>query len=134
MKAALERRGAGAAVDELLDLDRKRRELLPQIEERRARKKQVSEEVARAKREGADAQDAMGTSAGLSTEIKALEQELARVEERIQELLATLPNLPDPTAPDGDSEEDAMVMRVVGDPPSSASSHRTTWRSGRGWG
>ena len=40
-----------------------------------------------------------------------------RVEERIEELLATLPNLPDPTAPDGDSEEDAEVVRAVGEPP-----------------
>ena len=117
MKAALERRGAGAAVDELLELDRRRRELLPQVEERRAQKKRVSEGIARAKREGADAEDAMAESARLSREIKSLEQELGGVEDRIQELLATLPNIPDPTAPDGDSEEDAAVLRVVGEPP-----------------
>jgi seryl-tRNA synthetase len=117
VKAALERRGAGAAVDELLDLDRRRRELLPQVEERRAQKKRVSEQIARAKREGAGAEDAMAESARLGDEIKSLEQELAVVDERIQELLATLPNLPDPSAPDGDSEDDAVVVRVVGDPP-----------------
>jgi seryl-tRNA synthetase len=117
VKAALERRGAGAAVDELLELDRRRRELLPQVEDRRAHKKRVSEEVARAKREGGDAEEAMTESARLSEEIKALEQELAGVEKRIQDLLATLPNLPDPAAPDGDSEEDAMELRVVGERP-----------------
>jgi seryl-tRNA synthetase len=117
VKAALERRGAGAAVDELLELDRRRRELLPQVEDRRAHKKRVSEEVARAKREGGDAEEAITESARLSEEIKALEQELAGVEKRIQDLLATLPNLPDPAAPDGDSEEDAMELRVVGERP-----------------
>jgi seryl-tRNA synthetase len=117
VKAALERRGAAAAVDELLDLDRKRRELLPQVEERRAQKKRVSEQIGRAKREGADAQAQMDESERLSAEIKSVEQELARVEERIQELLAALPNIPDPSAPDGDSEDDAVVMRVVGEPP-----------------
>jgi seryl-tRNA synthetase len=117
VKAALERRGAGAAVDELLELDRRRRELLPQVEERRAQKKGVSEQVARARREGAGAEDEMAESARLGEEIKSLEQELAVVEERIQELLASLPNLPDPSAPDGDSEDDAVVLRVVGDPP-----------------
>jgi seryl-tRNA synthetase len=117
VKAALARRGAGAAVDELLELDRRRRELLPQVEDRRAGKKRVSEEVARARREGAEAADEIAESARLGEEIKALEQELAGVEERIQELLAMLPNLPDPSAPDGDSEDDAVVVRVVGDPP-----------------
>ncbi|MGH2978179.1 MAG: serine--tRNA ligase [Solirubrobacterales bacterium] len=117
VKAALERRGAGAAVDELLELDRTRRELLPQVEDRRAQKKRVSAAIAGARREGGDAEEAMAESARLGTEIRSLEQELAGVEERIQGLLGTLPNLPDPTAPEGDSEEDAMVVRVVGEPP-----------------
>jgi len=117
VRAALERRGAGGAVDELLALDRERRELLPQVEDRRARKKKVSEQIARAKREGGEAQGEMAESARLGEEIKALEHGLAAVDRQIEELLAALPNLPDPGAPDGDSEEDAEVLRVVGEPP-----------------
>jgi seryl-tRNA synthetase len=104
-------------VDELLELDRRRRELLPQVEDRRARKKKLSEQIARAKREGADPADAIAESNGLTEEIKSLEQELAKVETRIDELLAQLPNLPDPSAPDGASEEDAEVVKEVGRPP-----------------
>ena len=104
-------------MDELLELDAQRRELLPQVEERRARKKQVSEHVAAAKRAGDEAADAMAESARLGDEIKSLEQQLAGIEQRIEELLAALPNLPDPSAPDGDTEEDAEVLRVVGEPP-----------------
>jgi seryl-tRNA synthetase len=55
VKAALARRGAAEAVDELAELDAKRRALLPEIEERRARQNRVSEEIAEAKREGRDA-------------------------------------------------------------------------------
>jgi seryl-tRNA synthetase len=73
--------------------------------------------VARAKRAGEDAADTMSESTRLSSEIKALDDELAKVDERIQELLAALPNLPDPSAPDGDSEEDAVVIREVGERP-----------------
>jgi len=104
-------------VDELLELDRRRRELLPQVEDRRGRKKKLSEQIARAKREGADSADAITESNGLTEEIKTLEQELAKVETRIDELLAQLPNLPDPSAPDGASEEDAEVVKEVGGPP-----------------
>ncbi len=104
-------------VDELLELDRRRRELLPQVEDRRARKKKLSEQIARAKREGADPADAIAESNGLTEEIRSLEQELAKVETRIDELLAQLPNLPDPSAPDGASEEDAEVVKEVGRPP-----------------
>jgi seryl-tRNA synthetase len=104
-------------VDELLALDRERREILPQVEDRRARKKKVSEQIARAKREGGEAQSEMAESARLGEEIKALEHGLAAVDRQIEELLAGLPNLPDQSAPDGDSEEDAEVLRVVGEPP-----------------
>jgi seryl-tRNA synthetase len=104
-------------VDDLLELDRRRRELLPQVEDRRARKKKLSEQIARAKREGADSADAIAESNGLTEEIKSLEQELAKVETGIDALLAQLPNLPDPSAPDGTSEEDAEVVKEVGRPP-----------------
>ena len=102
---------------ELLELDRRRRELLPQVEDRRAQKNRVSDEIAQAKRAGGDAQAQVEQSSRLGAELKDLEQELAGIEERIQGLLVSLPNLPDPTAPDGDSEEDAVEVRVVGDPP-----------------
>ncbi len=115
MKAALARRGAVEAVDELLKLDAKRRELLPQIEERRARQNRVSEEIAEAKRAGRDSGDTIAAMRELAAEIKRLEEELAQVDGALEELLLTLPNLPDPSAPDGDTEEDAELVREVGD-------------------
>jgi seryl-tRNA synthetase len=115
VKAALARRGADKAVDELLAADAKRRELLPQIEERRAHQNRVSEEIAEAKRAGRDASDTIAAMRDLAAEIKRLEEELAAVDARIDELLLVLPNLPDPSAPDGDSEEDAELVREVGE-------------------
>jgi seryl-tRNA synthetase len=103
VKAALARRGAADSVDELLALDEQRRKLLPQIEQLRSRRKKG----------GGDPEEARA----LRDEIRRLEQELAAVDAGIERLLASLPNLPDPTAPDGDSEEDAEVLREVGTPP-----------------
>jgi seryl-tRNA synthetase len=53
----------------------------------------------------------------LGGEIKGLEQELAQVEAEVDELALLLPNVPDPDAPDGDSDEDAVSLREVGAPP-----------------
>jgi seryl-tRNA synthetase len=49
--------------------------------------------------------------------IKELEGELEGVGAERDELLARIPNPPDPDAPDGDSDEDAVVLREVGEPP-----------------
>jgi seryl-tRNA synthetase len=115
-RAALARRGAAEALDELLALDARRRDLLPRVEEGRARRNAVSEEIAEAKRSGEDAEARIAEMRELGGEIKKLEGELAEVEARRDELAATLPNLAHPDAPDG-GEDDAVTLREVGERP-----------------
>jgi seryl-tRNA synthetase len=114
-REALARRGAAEALDELLDVDARRRELLPRVEEGRARRNSVSDEIAAAKRSGEDAAGPIAEMRELGTEIKRLESELQEVEARRDELAVTLPNLPAAQAPDGD-EGDGVTLREVGSP------------------
>ncbi len=116
-RAALERRGAGEQLDELLALDARRRELLPEVEGRRAEQNRASDEIAATKREGGDAAEVIERMKAVSGELKALQAELTEVEERRDALAVTLPNLPHPDAPDG-GEDDAVTLREVGEPPS----------------
>jgi seryl-tRNA synthetase len=115
-RAALARRGAADALDELLAADSRRRELLPEVEARRARRNEASDAIAEAKRGGGDAAEQIAAMRELGAELKSLEAELSEVEERRDELGAGLPNLPSPEAPDGD-EEDSVVVREVGEKP-----------------
>jgi seryl-tRNA synthetase len=116
-RAALRRRGAADALDELLRLDERRREILPELEEGRARRNRVSEEIAQRKREGEPADDLIAEMRELGARLKEREAELATVEAERDELAATLPNFPDPEAPVGDTDDDAVTLREVGDPP-----------------
>jgi seryl-tRNA synthetase len=116
-RAALARRGAAAELDELLRLDERRRELLPEVERRRARQNQASDRIAEAKRSGEDAEPLIAEMRQVSGEVKELERELSEVESRRNELLARIPNLPDPEAPDGETEEDSVTLREVGERP-----------------
>ncbi len=115
-RAALERRGAGADLDELLELDARRRELLPEVETRRATQNQASDEIAARKRAGEDADDVIERMRAVSAELKRLQADLTEVEERRDALAATIPNLPHPEAPEG-GEDDAVTLREVGDRP-----------------
>jgi seryl-tRNA synthetase len=116
-RAALARRGAAEALDELLDLDARRRELLPEVEGRRAQQNQASDEIAERKRAGEDASEVIERMKSVSAELKALSSELEEVESKRDRLAATLPNLPHPDAPDG-GEDDAVTLREVGERPS----------------
>jgi seryl-tRNA synthetase len=102
----------------VLRLDARRRELLPEVEGGRARQNKASEAIAEAKREGGDAEGAIAEMRELSGELKRLESELAEVEAARDQLALTLPNVPDPAAPAGETDEDAVVVREVGERPS----------------
>jgi seryl-tRNA synthetase len=117
-RSALARRGAADELDELLRLDTRRRELLPQIEGRRAAQNKASEQIAEAKRAGADAEGAIAEMREVAAEAKQLDAQLGEVTEALDRIAAGLPNLPSPDAPDGMTEEDAAVVKEVGEPPS----------------
>jgi seryl-tRNA synthetase len=117
IKAALARRGAAEQVDELLELDERRRSLLPEIEATRSRRKTASAEIGAAKKAGEDAGAAMAEVRDLKARLEEMESELAEVEAARDRVAASLPNIPDPESPDGFTDEDAVTLKEVGDPP-----------------
>jgi len=116
-KQALARRGAADQVDELLALDARRRQLLPEVENAQAERKTLSKQIGEKKKAGEDAEELMATVQGLKDRIEAGKEEVEQVEAKLDELALTLPNLPDPDAPEGMTEEDAVVIREVGERP-----------------
>ncbi|MGI9020926.1 MAG: serine--tRNA ligase [Solirubrobacterales bacterium] len=115
-RAALARRGAAGDLDELLRLDARRRELLPRVEELRARQNAASQAIAEAKRSGGDAEELIAEMREVASEAKGLGAELAEVEAARDDVAAKLPNLPHPGAPDG-GEDDSVVLREAGERP-----------------
>ncbi len=117
-RAALARIGADGDLDELLRLDSRRRELLPEVEGLRAQRNEASDAIGLAKREGGNADEAIAQMREVSGRIKELEGELTDVETERDRIAATIPNPPHPDAPDGDTDEDAALIREVGERPS----------------
>ena len=113
LRAALARRGGDVAerVDRVLELDRAWREATQAAEALRAEQKTASEEVAAGKREGRDVSERLARLKELSPDVKARGEEARQAEAELQALLATLPNLPDPSAAEPEDE----VLRTVGD-------------------
>jgi seryl-tRNA synthetase len=117
VKEALARRGAAGEVDELLALDARRRRLLPEIEGAQAERKALSKQVGEAKQRGEEAEELVASVQALKERIEAGRAELELVDADLRRVLLELPNLPDPEAPDGMAEEDAALIREVGERP-----------------
>jgi seryl-tRNA synthetase len=105
-RAALARKGMTEEFDALIEADRERRSLLPEIEELRSRQKL----------KGKPTPEQLEELKGIKEKLQEREAELDRVESRFQELLDVVPNPPDPGAPDGFTEEDAVELRRIGEP------------------
>jgi seryl-tRNA synthetase len=105
VRSALERRGAAGRIDEVLSLDARRRELLPELEGLRARQNEASEAIGAAKRRNEDASGEIAAMREVASRVKEMQAEVGAVEERIQVALASVPNVPEDAAP----PEDAVV-------------------------
>jgi seryl-tRNA synthetase len=105
VRAALARRGAGDRIDEVLSLDARRRELLPELEGLRARQNEASEAIGAAKRRNEDASGEIAAMREVASRVKDMQGEVGAVEERIRLALAAVPNVPEDAAP----AEDAVL-------------------------
>lgn len=107
-RAGLARRQKAEAVDALLAADARRRELTSQVEALRAEQNKASKQIGQA---SGDAKQALIAEVGrVTASLKDLEPQLAEAEATLQDLLASTPNVPHVTAPDG-GEDDAVELR-----------------------
>ena len=106
-RAALARKGAAEEFDALMEADRTWLALVPQVDDLRSK----------TKLKGKPTPEQLEELKGVKAELQRLEVELADAEQRRTELLDRVPNPPDPSAPEGTAEEDAIEIRRVGEPP-----------------
>ncbi len=116
IKRALQDLNATAPIDEIVELDERRRAALAQIELLRADRNRVSKEVPTIKDKHAK-QALIVEMRGVGERIKALEAELQPIQERLDAALLEVPNLPDPSVPVGPDESHNVVVREEGDLP-----------------
>jgi len=113
----LRRRRTAATLSGFEELDRARRETLAAVERLRAERNEASEEIGRLRRENRDAAALMERMKGVAAAIRERESGLPGIEHRMEEMLLSLPNIPDPSVPEGEGEGDNPVVRTWGDPP-----------------
>ena len=103
-------------VDQILALDTRRRELLKEVETLKADRNAASKAISRTK-DAAEREARIADQKGMGERIAALDDGVRGVDERLQGLLARLPNIPDPRTPPGLTENDNIITRYVGQMP-----------------
>ena len=103
-------------IDGLLELDKKRREALFEVEQMKSRQNEVSKQIPAMKKEGKDTTAIFAEMKVLSDDIKKLDEEVRAIDEQIEKIMYTIPNIANPTVPDGDTDEDNVEVRRFMEP------------------
>lgn len=103
-------------IDKVLELDEKRREIIFEVENKKARQNEVSKQVPKLKKDGVDVSDLFKEMKALSDEIKELDVKVKDLDEGIRKELLSIPNTPNKEIPIGKSDEDNVEIRKFLEP------------------
>lgn len=129
VREGLRRRGVSAPLDEIIDLDLRRRAMLVEVEALKAERNETSRRVPRMSDE-AERAAAVERMRAVGDQISKLDEEVAELGKRLSRLLLELPNVPAAEVPDGSSSVDNVVVRGNGEPPSRAFTAKPHWELG----
>ncbi len=135
VSAQLATRGVSKdTLEELKALDQKRRDLLVTSEEAKAKRNTASAAIAQAKHNKEDASQQIAAMQELSATIKGIDKELAELDEAVQSIITTLPNIPAKDVPVGADEDENVEVRRWGTPRSFDFDVKAHWDLGEDLG
>jgi len=128
---ALEARGQKIVLDDLLNWDTERRDLITEIETLREKRNKSAEEIAKLKKDGKNAPEKLVKEMDAVREsVKEKEKYLVTLEQKIEDFALRLPNIPDETTPAGKTPADNKLVRESGKLPSFSFTPKPHWEVG----
>ncbi len=116
VEQSLKNRNASVDLSEFIGLDKKRRELLVEVESLKSRRNTVSQEVSRLKKAGQDADALIVEMRGVGDRISEMDSEVKEIETKLTSILMYIPNIPHVSVPVGADEESNPEVRRWGEP------------------
>ncbi|TYQ14764.1 UNVERIFIED_CONTAM: seryl-tRNA synthetase [Acetivibrio alkalicellulosi] len=117
-------------VEELLKIDEKRRINLVEVENLKCKQNEKSKLIPVYKKEGKNVDLLMEEMKNLSEQVKSLNNEVKIIDDKLNNLLLTIPNIPNSTVPLGESDDDNVEVRKWGDPTSFNFEPKPHWEIG----
>ncbi|MGB2798660.1 MAG: serine--tRNA ligase [Dehalococcoidia bacterium] len=112
VRDALEKRHDSAPIEEILSLDKQRRNLLAEVEALRARRNEVSKEIGKT---GEKPPQLIEEMRHIGDRIKTLDEQVKSTDEQLNDLLLRVPNIPHPSVPEGMDESENRIVRSWGE-------------------
>ncbi|HOQ81447.1 MAG TPA: serine--tRNA ligase [bacterium] len=115
LKKAAEQKNAYVDWDAFREYENERRKIIHILEEEKRQHKKLSQELSILKQKNQDFEGILKQARQLSDSIKDREATLREIEEKTENILASIPNIPHPSVPVGKSSEENIVVRTIGE-------------------
>jgi seryl-tRNA synthetase len=118
IKVKMENRGENfdlSLIDEVVELDQKRRNILIEVEELKNKRNKNSAEIPKLKKQGIDVSETMKEMKQLSDTIKNYDVDLNEIDQRIEYIMMRVPNIPHDSVPNGSDDEDNVEIKKWGE-------------------
>ncbi|WP_163195111.1 serine--tRNA ligase [Clostridium thermarum] len=117
-------------IDEVIQLDEKRRQILVDVENLKSKRNQVSAEIPKLKKAGQDVEPIMAEMRNIGEDIKVMDAKVSEIDEKIKAIILSIPNIPNENVPDGKSDVDNLEVRRWGEPTKFAFEPKAHWDLG----
>lgn len=133
VKRLLDKRGKEYHLEKFLEIDKKRRELLQEVEDLKNKQNTESKQVPILKKEGKDVSALMAEMKELSAKIKELDSQVSQVDEEVKNFLLSVPNTPNESVPEGKDDSFNLEMRKWGEPTKFDFEPKPHWEIGENY-
>jgi len=130
VEQAMKNRNMDKNLDDFLALEKKRREVLQQVEADKSQRNAASGAISKMKKVGENADEQIKAMRELGEKIAADDKVLKETEAKLKEILLTIPNMPADDVPVGKDENDNPVIRTVGEPKKFSFTPQAHWDIG----
>ncbi len=117
IRRAIKNRGENIDLDEIIELDKRRRAGITQIQNLKKERNEISEEVRTLKSQGKQPQELMEKARDIAKKIKKVEKKQREVEEKFAQAAQWIPNIPHESVPIGKGSENNQFIRGLKKPP-----------------
>jgi len=130
VKKAVKAKADKVDVDVILSLDKKRRDIISEVEQLKEERNKRSKEIAELKKRGEEPVELLGQMKELSSRVKDFDQDLQKIHADLNELLLQVPNIPHDSVPVGEDESDNVFVRSWSEPRDFDFEPRPHWELG----
>lgn len=130
IKDALKKRNNNLDINPAIELDKKRREILVDVEQKKATQNDISKKIPQMKKNGENTDEIFKEMKELSSNIKELDEQVRNIDEELRDFMLKIPNIPNQTCPVGNDDSNNIEQRKFGEPKQFSFEPKAHWDIG----